>query len=1608
MNATLPVGDVTRARANTAALDLLRTTPADATLTDLTGEQIDTLNAWTGWGPMAKVLDPRVTEQPWAGLRDQANQYFATDPTGRLAEAAAAATPNAFYTPDWVMRAAWQIVVDYGTPAGPVLEPGCGSGRFAGCAPDGYTIHGVEADPTSARIARILNPSATIVEGRLERTALPAGFVAAVGNVPYGDVKIRDRTISDYGYELSLHNYFLARAVQAVMPGGLVVALTSRWTLDSEQNWADRSVIARWADVVGAVRLTNGAMRDAGTDVVADLIVLRRHDANQGKHHMGVWPSVRKDLVPGHAVSGVFADPDLVLGRMEAGTGQYGPEVVVRPVWGDPAGRMPAAVAKIRGRLVGLRPPAAPQATPGALTTGADLSDGTYERVDGKMFRVEGGRLVACRAGRELHDLVTLRGMVLDLIDADVNTDVGDDEIAGVRAITLALYQSYVKKYGPLNRCTISEGKEDPDTGVRQRIRRRPSMGGFRSDPHYVTVLSIEDYDDDTGEARPGLILRGRVNRRVEPVTSVSTAGEAVAVSMDQVGRVDVPLVAGLLGVSEQAAVAALVREGAAFVDPTLGLVPAGEYLSGDVRAKLVEARGLAVHDPSMTVNVAALERVQPVDLTSDDIKVKLGAPWVPVDDVRQFVADTFELTALSQIDVEHEPVAAAWQVTPSYGLDRRPVATARWGTGRVNGYQLVELGLNGSQPVVHDEVWDSVKGKKRKVRNEEETLLACEKLRELDEEFSEWVWRDDARRMRLCRLYNDRYNTVVPRVHDGAGLTFPGMAAGFEPYESQRQMVHRILSSEATLCGHTVGAGKTAIIAMAAMTMRRLGMVRKPMVAVPNHLIEQIAREVKALYPTAKVLMASREDATKERRRAFAAKIATGDWDLVVLAHSTFTAIPVSAAAETEWINGQLVDYREALLAQGDAGNKGARTFKAIQQAAAKLEQRLIELRDKPVDEGVRFEQLGVDYLFIDECHMHKNLHTESRSQALSVKGSKRASDLDMKLWLLRRAGRKRVATLLTGTPVSNTLAEMFVLQRYLSPGRLRHLDLHMFDAWAAMFVEFEAKVEVAPDGGTFRVHRRPSRFCNVAELLGEFAEVADVRGRDDIGLAGPNVVEATEVVASTPAMRAYVDTLVERSDRIRGGVDPREDNMLMVCNDGRKAALDLEMVGVYDSGAGKVGRVVDRVAATWRAHQGREYLDARGEPSGRRGALQIVFCDLGTPQPGDSQVYGKIRRGLIAAGVPGDEIRFVHDARTDAAKAALFSECRSGRVSVLMGSTEKLGMGTNVQHRCVAIHHVDAPWRPADVEQRTGRGNRPGNQNGSLEVVRYVREGSFDAYMWQALERKSRFIAQVMGGDRTLREVEDIGESTLSYTEVKALATGNPLVLDHTEAVAEVARLTRLRRNHERMLSRMAAMAESLEQEADALERHGRWLAGLAATSTPGTGVESVPGWDPGDGDDRNTVGKAIKAAITVGIRAERDLSWYWPDGETRVDLGVVNGVPVVLDYRHRVSVLKTAKPVLRVKAEHDGQLDLVCTLNHEWFKPGQAWRITEAVVDATATLEATSDHQLLTATAKRAEAERALAERGEFPQTAALADAVARKDRIEQQMRGEAVAM
>ncbi len=1381
------------------------------------------LARWSGWGSLSEVFDERGDSQPAA--RAEVRRLLGSESAWSEARRS---TLNAHYTPLEIANAAWRTVHQLGFEGGRVLEPGCGSGNFIGAAPAGCDLVGIEADRTTAEIAwHLYGANADIVHQRFEQyEARDNSFDLVIGNVPFAKVVAHDPVHNRSRH--ALHNYFIVKGLHLTRPGGLVAVITSRYTMDARERRA-RDEINQLGDLVGAIRFPAGTFSEiAGTDVVCDLIVLRRRDRDSpARGHP--WSNAVRASVPGEAeqksvlINEYFdRHPEQILGRLAIGRGMYREaEITV-----EPTEALHEALAAGTARIVQndptpqSRPISVRASTPGRAPSDLDApaQEGALIATANGFARVVDGRLdpFEPRYGKdsaELRRLIALRDSARAVLDAQVD-GCSDAELIGLQADLSRTYDTYRRIYGPINRYkTAKSGRNDPETGERILRRVRPRMGGFRDDPDWPLVAALEVFDDESGTAEPAAIFSRRVVSPPAQRTSASDPAEAIAICLDEWGQLEIERVADLLGFDADAARDAL--RGHAFDDPETGrLVPATEYLSGNVRAKLHAALEAEKGDGRWSDNVTALEAVLPRQLEPGEIAAGLGAPWIPADDIEGFCREALDI----QVIVEHSPTLGRWTTTSPVVRRGSVALTSEWGTARADAVTLLDACLNQRLHTVTDETESG-----RRVRNDAETLAARDKQEAISERFSTWIWEDPTRSDRLAERYNERFSSTVVPSHDGSHLSLPGLADTFEPHGHQRDAVARILTDGRALLAHAVGAGKTATMVMAAMDLRRLGSAQKPAIVVPNHMLEQFTREWLQLYPTARVLIADKDRLSSDRRKEFVARCATGDWDGIVFSHSGFGRLPLGPESLAAYLGEELDRSRQA-LGESKAG-KGL-SVKRLERRIAQLEeayQRLLATETK--DDGVTFEETGIDYLFVDEAHLFKNRRVDSAIEGMAHPGSQRAQDLDAKLWTLRREHGERVVTFATATPVANSIAELWTMQSYLQPDVLASVDLRPFDAWAATFGRTVSSLELAPDGSSYRMQTRFARFQNIPELLTLYRQVADVRATEELGLPIPALAgEAAEVVIVPPTdgLTSYVSELASRAERVRNRtVDATEDNMLKITGDGRRAALDLRLVGqTQDSEAGKLATAADRIAGIHRSSRAMTYFDGTGGEHARPGALQLVFCDVSTPAGKGWNAYEELRGLLINRGVPRDGIAFVHDASTDEAKARLFEACRDGRVAVLLGSTEKMGVGTNVQRRAIALHHLDCPWRPADIEQREGRIRRQGNQNAEVQVLRYAAEGSFDIYMWQTVERKATFINQVASGRATDREVEDIGDQALSFAEVKALATGDPLILEKAAVDSEVARLTRLERAHLDDQHRLRHAHQAAEQRAERSE--------------------------------------------------------------------------------------------------------------------------------------------------------------------------------------------
>ena len=1294
------------------------------------------------------------------------------------------------------MQAIHQAIVRLGVPANAtVLEPGCGIGNFMSYAPAAMRFIGVELDSVSGRIARALHPGQDIRIENFRDTRLPP-LDAVIGNVPFADMKMEHN-----GQRFSLHDYFIAKSVDALKPGGVLAVVTSHFSLD-RQNGAAREYLAEKADFLGAIRLPSDAFKREGTAVVTDIVFLRkRAPAEPARHADPDWLHVAPLSIDGTevAVNRYFLNhPEMVLGAWTSKDTLYGEGYGVTSN-GDLAAQLQEAIL----RLPEASPATAsavekPTAAP-AFTTPPPIkhiTEGSFfinddrilcQSIDSRSVPVAygGATLTAYGSltGKRLAALVGLRDRARRALQSQ-NEGWPETHRNDARRELNWAYERFVGAYGPINKTTFGA------TADGHVIRRMPNLVKFREGPAAMLVMSLEEYDEVTGKAAKAAILKQDVVGRKPPVTRVTSAEDGLLASLDQKGAVDPPFIAGLYGKPEEQVTAELGD--LIFRDPeSQTWQTADAYLSGDVRAKLAAAEAAG---PAFARNAEALRNVQPEDVLPGDIDCNLGSPWVPESDIQAFAADLFHVAPAS-IQVAHLKKDAVWGIDADYATQQSVAATSDYGTPRANGTSLLELALNMKTPVIYD---PDPSDPDKRVVNQEATLAAKEKQRAVKEKFRSWVFTDPERTERLVRLYNDAYNNLRPRLFDGSHLVFPGMNQTIALRRHQKDAIWRGMSSGNTLLAHAVGAGKTYTMAAAGMKMKQAGLIHKPMYVVPNHLLEQFAREFLQLYPNARLLVAAKEDLTRERRKYLTAKIASGEWDGIVVTHSSFERIGMSRQYQEQFLKEQIAEY-EQLLCDG-AGKNATRAhrnlIKQIEKQKSKREERLKDLlaEDKK-DDGLVFDELGVDHVFIDEAHYFKNLETPTkmdRVAGVQTGGSERAFDLYMKARYLHRRRPGHGVTFATGTPISNTMMEMYTMQRFLDPEGLKSRGIDHFDAWAATFGEVVDTMEISPDGDSLRPRSRFARFTNLPELQQMFRAFSDVQTAEMLDLPRPELETGKAIVVACPMsdeQHAIQQELVARYDRLRNGkVDPREDNALAITTDGRKLALDARMLSseATDFPGSKVNALVENVAAVWRRTEA-----TRG--------TQMIFCDMGVhPTPWGYSAYDEIVRKLVATGIPRSQIAAAGDADSDAKKLALFEKVRAGSVRVLIGSTQKMGTGTNVQKRLVALHHLDAPWKPAEVEQREGRILRQGNENEQVAVYRYVTEGSFDAYMWQALETKARFISQVMTGDNAVRRAEDIGGQELSYAEVKAIASGNPAVLTLAEADAELQRLTVLKKNH------------------------------------------------------------------------------------------------------------------------------------------------------------------------------------------------------------------
>ena len=1349
-----------------------------------TAEEQQVLSQYVGWGGLSDAFDPN--KDGWA------KEY--TELKGLLSEdeyaAARSSTLNAHYTSPTVIRSIYDAVERMGFHSGNILEPSMGVGNFFGMLPDTMAdsrLYGVELDSITGRIAQKLYPQADITVAGFETTDRRDFYDLAVGNVPFGQYKVNDKAYNKLGF--SIHNYFFAKAIDQVRPGGVVAFVTSRYTMDSKDSTA-RKHIAERADLLGAIRLPNNAFRaNAGTDVVSDIIFLQKRDRPADIEPDWVQLGKTED---GFAINQYFVDhPEMVLGELTTESTQYGrEELTVAPLEGTSlADQLAEAVQHIEGQYteVEVETPdiADAENEKHILPADPDVKNFSYTVVDGEVFYRENSVMTQVElsdtAKGRVTGMVELRQIVNDLIDQQLN-DYPDEDIKATQERLNAAYDAFTAKYGLLN------------------DRRNGRL--FEQDSSYYLLCSLENLDEQGQLKSKAAMFTKRTIRPERTVTSVDTPSEALAVSIGEHGKVDLPYMAELLGTPGEYGRITSELSGVIFkdpaadpTDPEAGWQMADEYLSGDVRAKLRMARLAAETNPEFAVNVEALTKAQPRELEASEIDVRLGATWLDPSIIQKFMTETFQIPYYLRhaVKVRYSPYTAEWRVEGKTATGRSDIISSEtYGTSRANAYKILEETLNLKDVRIYDTIEDA-EGKPKRVLNKRETMLAQQKQQVIKDAFANWVWQDPQRRIALVKQYNELFNSTRPREYDGSHIHFVGMNPEITLREHQRNAIAHVLYGGNTLLAHEVGAGKTYEMAASAMEAKRLGLCQKSLFVVPNHLTEQWASEFLNLYPNAKLLVARRKDFETANRKKFCARIATGDYDAVIIGHSQFERIPLSFERQERIIQEQIY---ETLAAINELKAHAGENFsiKQMEKTRKTLETKLEKLRsDERKDDVITFEQLGVDRLFVDESHFYKNLFltTKMRNVAgLSTSEAQKSSDMFGKCRYLDEITGGRGVVFATGTPVSNSMTELYTVMRYLQYSTLQQKTLTHFDCWASTFGETTTAIELAPEGTGYRARTRFAKFFNLPELMSMFKEVADIKTSDQLHLPVPEAKFETVVAKPSDLQKEMVQELSKRAAEIHSGtVDASVDNMLCVTNDGRKIGLDVRLMNpmLPDDPNSKLNVCVQNVLKIW--EEGKDQK-----------LTQLLFCDLSTPKnDGNFNVYDDIRKKLIAAGVPENEIEFIHNADTEAKKAALFSKVRSGDVRVLLGSTAKMGAGTNVQSRLVAVHHLDVGWKPSDMTQRNGRIIRQGNQNPEVKVFNYVTEGTFDSYLFQTLENKQRFISQIMTSKSPVRSCEDVDEQALSYAEIKALCAGNPLIKEKMDLDVQVAKLKVLKADHQ-----------------------------------------------------------------------------------------------------------------------------------------------------------------------------------------------------------------
>jgi N12 class adenine-specific DNA methylase/SAM-dependent methyltransferase len=1448
----------------------------------------------SGWEEIGAALEGTVTPAEYAALQ-RATQY-------------------AHFTPEAIIRALWHAAERLAFRGGRVLEPGMGTGLFFALLPEALRpwcqLTGIEYDPVTARIARLVHPEARVRCEDYARSQLGGGFDLAIGNPPFADRVVRADSTTR-ALRLRLHDYFIARSIARLRPGGIALFVTSTGTMDKAST-AAREYITGMADLVGAVRLPEGSMRaSAGTDVVIDVLAFQRR--GEGQPPAGAaWSDLRpvqcvtaddNDATesdrPTVAVNRYFAEhPEMVLGEHALRRGIYGPGLIytcracanetdLESRLSDALDRLPAGIIAESPEPADDADDDAPSVQPGTAADGATIKEGSYLiSGGGRLMQIvngaprpiairngKGGDGITSRAARIIRGLLPIRDDVRDVLRAQAADQPWREPQVRLRIA----YSGFVRSFGPINLTEIAT-VTDPETGDERETHRRPNLAPFADDPDCWLVASIEDYDLESGTARMGRIFRERV---IAPpaVPQIATAADALAVTLNETGQVDIDHLAELLDCESDTALAQLGD--AVFRNPATEAWETDDaYLSGAVRTKLVIATAAAERDPQYAHNVAALQRVQPEDLRPSDITARLGAPWIPAADIEAFAAEVMR----TRTRVWHTVEVAAWTVdiAPFVGT---AAATSEWGTSRRNAGWLLHDALNSATPQIFDTVIED--GTEKRVLNSEATEAAKEKLGRIKEAFAAWVWTDPDRTDRLARIYNDCFNNLVPRRFDGRHLTLPGASAIIRLYEHQKRVIWRIVASGSTYIAHTVGAGKSFAIAGAIMEQKRLGLISKAMLVVPGHCLAQVSREFLQLYPTARILVADETNFVKAKRSRFLARAATANWDAVIITHAAFRFIPVPSAFEQAMIAEQITAC-EGIAARVDKDD--GITRKRLEATKEKLGDKLAALKGRR-DDMVTLEEIGIDQVIVDEAQEFRKLSfatNQANLKGVDPDGSQRAWDLFVKARFLERKRPGRALIQASGTPITNTLGEMYTLLRFQAPEALCERGIHEFDAWAAAFGETTTELELQPSG-TYKPVTRFAAFINVADLMMMFRSVADVVQKADLrGLVALPRIRGGQrqliTADASPAFRGYQQHLAERIAAIearKGKTQKGDDILLSVITDGRHAAIDMRLVhpGIGDEPANKLNRLIDNVHRIWAETTGQRYLRPDGTDYPLLGAGQLIFSDLGTISVEATRgfsAYRWIKQQLVLRGVPAGQVAFIQDYRRSADKQRVFADFRAGRLRILIGSSDTMGTGANVQQRLKALHHLDVPWLPSQIEQREGRIERQGNQHEEIEIYAYATLGSMDATMWQNNERKARFIEAALSGDRSIRRIEDAGSQANQFAMAKAIASGDGRLMQKAGLESEIARLQRQRAAHIDDQHAIRRQIHEARREQAHAEARVRAITADLARSVPTSGDQFAMEVEGRTITQRRAAGAALLTKVRLAAREGVSRSW------------------------------------------------------------------------------------------------------------------------------------